>query len=472
MSLHIYNTLTQKKEVFENTGKEVRMFVCGPTVYGYVHIGNAATCVSFDIIVRYLRFVGFNIFYIQNITDIDDKIIKRAHEENVEPLTLANQYADVFLKDMEALGVASPQKYPLATDYIPQIVEQVQTLIQKGFAYKIDDGYYYDISKFLDYGKLAKRTVEQADDGVSRIDLNPQKRNKGDFCLWKFSKEGEPSWETVLGKGRPGWHIEDTAITQHFFGPQYEIHGGGTDLVFPHHEAEIAQQEAASGKKPFVKFWMHAGMVQSAGRKMSKSLGNFITLRDFLQEHSPLLFRWMVLNRHYRSTIDLGEEAIFRNYQSLRSIETLVQKLGFVEKNSKLKTSFFASFFAHRQKEEIDARIYQKQFHEAMEDDFNTPRAVAILFEYINALQPRIWNLTPRGARRCRIFILDLLNIFGISFDFSPVSQGVQKIAEERELSRVNQQFVQADDFRKKIEGLGYEVEDTPLGPFLKKSER
>src|SRR3989344_5285411 len=281
--MRINNTLTKQKEEFvPRENKKVKMFVCGPTVYDYIHIGNARTFVFFDVVAKYLRHSGYQVQYIQNITDIDDKIITRAKEINEDPLVFAKKYEEIFLEDMKALKVTAVtdyDQYARATDHIDEVVGQVKKLIEKGHAYLIEgDGYYFDLSTFPDYGKLSGRTVEMAEDAVSRVDENPDKRNRGDFTLWKFFKEGEPFWETKLGKGRPGWHIEDTAITEKYFGPQYDLHGAGQDLIFPHHEAEIAQQESASGIKPFVKYWMHSAFLVNKEKKMSKSLGNFMSL--------------------------------------------------------------------------------------------------------------------------------------------------------------------------------------------------
>jgi len=319
--LRVYNTLSQKKEIFRpRQNKKVNLFVCGPTVYDFSHIGHARTYIAFDMIAKYLKEKGYKVFYLQNITDIDDKIIKRAKEKNITPKQLARKFEKEYYKDMKALGITSVSKYARATDYIQEIINQVKKLIEKGVAYRINDGIYYDITKFKDYGKLSRRTVLQAEDAVSRIDEAKEKRNKGDFCLWKFSKPGEPKWKSPWGWGRPGWHIEDTAITQKHFGYQYDIHGGARDLIFPHHEAEIAQMEAISGKKPMAKYWLHTGFLTVEGKKMSKSLGNFITIREFLKENSPQILRMLVLKNHYRSPIDYSEKEINQAKKELQRI--------------------------------------------------------------------------------------------------------------------------------------------------------
>ena len=301
--VQLYNSLSRKKEKLKRTrGRVLNLFVCGPTVYDFSHIGHGRTYLVFDSFVKYLRSKSIKIFYLQNITDIDDRIIKRAKELKTSPRIIAARYQKIHLKNMKDLGIDSVNKYAPATQFISQIIAQIRKLIKKGYVYKIrDDGFYFDVTKFKDYGKLAHRTALSAEDGVSRIDDSIKKRHKADFCVWKFSKAGEPKWQTALGAGRPGWHIEDTAISEFYFGPQYDLHGGGIDLKFPHHEAEIAQQESASGKKPFVKIWMHVGSLTIGGRKMSKSLKNFISIDDFLKTNSPEILRWLVLNYHYRS---------------------------------------------------------------------------------------------------------------------------------------------------------------------------
>src|SRR3989344_2251556 len=296
MEIQLYNTLTHKKGLFSPINHDrAKMFVCGPTAYDYIHIGNARTFIVFDTLARALRVSGLEVEYLQNITDIDDKIITRASEEGVSPDELSKRFSRIFLDDAKSLNIKSVDKYPKATDHIDEVVAQVKKLIEKKNVYLIEgDGWYFDLTTFPNYGKLSGRTVEMAEDGVSRIDASDKKRNKGDFCVWKISKPGEPSWDSDLGAGRPGWHIEDTAITEHYFGPQYDLHGGAEDLIFPHHEAEIAQQESASGLTPFVRTWIHVAFLTVDGKKMSKSLGNFYTMRDVEERgYSPLTFKYL-----------------------------------------------------------------------------------------------------------------------------------------------------------------------------------
>jgi cysteinyl-tRNA synthetase len=336
--LKIYNTLTREKDEFRpRKGKKVNMFVCGPTVYDSSHLGHAKTFIQFDFMARYMRFLGYKVFYLQNITDVDDKIIKRAEEDRMGKdgwKKISEKYEAAYMEDMKTLNVTSVDKYARATDYIPQIISQVKRLIKKGYAYRTADGWYFDLSMDKEYGKLSGRTQLEAEDAVSRIDENIEKRNRGDFCLWKFSKPGEPVWKADIGDGRPGWHIEDTAITEDEYGPQYDIHGGGIDLVFPHHEAEIAQMESISGKKPLVGYWIHTGFVKVNGEKMSKSLGNFYTLKDILDRgYSAMHLRYLLLSAHYRKPLDFTWENLNAARNSYERLKNIMREM----KNSRAK---------------------------------------------------------------------------------------------------------------------------------------
>ncbi len=479
MPLRIYNTLSSKKEIFKPR-KKVNFFVCGPTVYDYSHIGHARTYIIFDVIAKYLRQKGHNVFYLQNITDIDDKIIKRAKEKKITPKKLARFFEKEYLKDMKELKINSVTKYARATEHIKEIINQIKRLIKKGFAYQIKDGIYYDISRFKGYGKLSKRTALQAEDSVSRIDEDKEKRNKGDFCLWKFSKAGEPKWKSPWGLGRPGWHIEDTAIAEKYFGWQYEIHGGARDLIFPHHEAEIAQMEAISGKSPFVKYWLHSGFLTVKRQKMAKSLGNFITIRDFLKKHSPdssRLLRFLIIKNHYRSPVDYNEKLILQTEKELQRIDEFISKL----KDIKKKGSF------------IKIKKYEKNFKAAMEDDFNTPKAIAVIFELIKQINYLIDKnkLAKKDAENILEFFKKIDEIFqlelghhyvllvktgkyNLSFGkaYSAIKRVPQKIIslkERREKYRKEKNWQKADEIRKEIEKMGYKIEDTEEGAKIKK---
>jgi cysteinyl-tRNA synthetase len=470
----IYNSLSRKKEELPQSD-ELKFFVCGPTVYDYSHIGHARTYIFFDFFAKYIRSLGRNIFYIQNITDIDDKIIKKAKEENKTAKEIADFFTEAYIQDMLSLGIemTNDEKeakeknkilYAKATDFIKDIENQVKTLIEKGFAYKIEnDGWYFDISKDKDYGKLSGRTAIQAEDALSRIDESVGKINKGDFCLWKFSKPDEPSWESFLGAGRPGWHIEDTAITEHFFGPQYDIHGGGLDLKFPHHEAEIAQQESASGKKPFVKIWIHIGQLIIDGKKMSKSLGNFITIRDFLKKYDSETLRWLVFLHHYRAPVDYSEKNINQIISGNKKIKLFLAKLDFlIKKNINEKEN----------DKEIDEIIKntEKEFNSALLDDLNTPLAISIIFKAITSFEKqktKIWNISKSDAKKIKEYIEKKLELFGILIKPVEIPQKIQEMIEKQQQFRDNKQFMQSDSLRSEINDLGYEVEDTELGSFI-----
>ena len=493
----LYNTLSRKKEVFaplrrtRRRGGKVNIFVCGTTPYDFSHIGHARTYIVFDVIVKYLRQKGYDVFYLQNITDIDDKIIKRAKEKKVSPQKLARDFEKEYLKDMKSLNVNGVTKYARATEHIKEIVSQVERLLKGGYAYKISDGIYYDISKFKDYGKLSRRTALQAEDSVSRIDETKEKRNKGDFCLWKFSKPGEPKWSfdsslrsslrTDRPKaGRPGWHIEDTAITEKYFGPQYDIHGGARDLIFPHHEAEISQMEAISDKKPLVKYWVHTGFLTVRGQKMSKSLGNFITIRDFLKENSARLLRFLVAKSHYRSPIDYNEKLVSQSKKELERIDEFVEKLRTTNTLSGRQAGKFQIPISSRILDEVGTNSkfqitnYENGFEKAMEDDFNTPKAVAVIFDLVNSGNSLIaqYKLSRNGAKDILEFLKDIDEVFNFIFWQKPkekIPANVLELVKEREKYRQEKNWQKADEIRKKIEAIGYWVEDTKEGPKIKK---
>lgn len=442
MAIKLYNTLSRKKEVFKPIkNKKVQFFVCGPTVYDYMHIGHAKTYIQFDVIVKYLRFKGYNVFYLQNITDLDDKIIKKSQEEKIGPLELARKFEKYYHEDEKKLNITAVTKYAKATDYIKQITKQTKTLIQKGYVYKSSDGYYFDISKFADYGNLSHRTVIGAEDAISRIDDSIEKKNKGDFCLWKFSKPNEPSWNTELGKGRPGWHIEDTAITETHFGPQYDIHGGARDLIFPHHEAEIAQMESASGKKPLVKYWMHTGFLSVGGKKMSKSLGNFVTIKDILKKYDYKALRILFITTHYRDPLNFSLKSLQGAQDAYLRLKNIIAEI------------------------KDDKRInkkYLNQFESAFNDDFNMPKALSVMWAM----------LRDKKAQGKFKTIKEMDKVFGLKLlekEKLEIPKQVQELIKKREQARKDKNWQKSDELREKIKSLGYLVEDTTEGQKIKK---
>ena len=450
--LKVFNTLSRKKE--ELRKKNLDLFVCGPTVYDFSHIGHARTYIAFDVIVKYLRQTGRKVHYLQNITDIDDKIIDRARKTKEKPRDLAKRFEKEYRQDMKAVGVNSVTTYARATGHIKEIISQIERLLKKRYAYEIEsDGIYYDISKFKEYGKLSRRTKQGAEDAISRIDDSIQKHNKGDFALWKFSPPAggpnESKWKSPWGYGRPGWHVEDTAITEKVFGVQYDIHGGARDLIFPHHEAEISQMEAISGKKPMAKYWMHTGFLTVEGEKMSKSLGNFITIQDFLKKHSPRLLRLLVIKTHYRSPIDYSEKLLHQIEQELERIDEFVDKL----ESSSMKNPETKQMLVR----------FQENFQKAMEDDFNMPSAMASLFEFIREV-----NTKKAYTKEVLDFLKEIDTYFYFIFwgkqKQEKIPAKILKFAEQREQARKQKNWAEADKLRATSARKGWLIEDTPSG--------
>ncbi len=471
----IYNTLSGQKEDLNkvlNGKKKIRLFVCGPTVYDEPHLGHARIAVFFDFVKRYLEHLGYKVKYLQNITDVDDKIIDRAGHEKKTPEEIAKLYEKEYLDAMKLLGIKSVDKYPRASAHIKQIISQIKTLWDKGFAYKTASGVYFEVRKFPEYGKLSKQNLEELRPGW-RIEPDSEKKDPLDFALWKSNPDAkgsglrperrrkheyEPSWKSPWGKGRPGWHIEDTAITGKYFGPQYDLHGGGMDLKFPHHESEIAQQEAASGKKPFVKLWMHVGFVNIGGEKMSKSLKNFITIQDFLKDHSANLLRFITLSHDYRSPLNYTSNLV---NQSQAALDGIAQFLGKLSMTGKVNNSLSNLGLTPKFKE------CERWFWGALKDDFTTPEALAGIFELIAYINPKIWELNKKSAKSVKKWLIEKLNLFGIELKMPKIPLKIKFFARKRELSRRSKQYAKSDALRKEIETLGYTVEDTPRGPFV-----
>ncbi|MGQ9718652.1 MAG: cysteine--tRNA ligase [Nitrososphaerales archaeon] len=467
MGLRVYNTLKRKKEDFKPIdGKKVKMFVCGPTVYDLSHLGHARTYVAYDVIAKWLRYKGYDLFYLMNITDIDDKIIKRANEKRMDPLDLAKELEDSFFKDMKSLGIDSINLYARASDHISEIIDQIRRLLKKGFAYSVETGIYFDVSKFEDYGKLSHQNPEELK--KHRIEPDPQKRNTQDFALWKRRREREPSWGSPWGEGRPGWHIEDTAIAEKYLGQQYDIHGGGIDLVFPHHEAEIAQMESISGKKPMVKYWLHTGFLKVKGKKMAKSLGNFITIQDVLKKYDVETLRLFFLSTHYRSPIDFYEKGLKQTINSLESLDTTLDKVRRVKKRSARLTE---------EEDGLERRMEKskKEFEEAMDDDFNTPLALTHLYGLatdVNKLLNRQRSINDKLADRLVSTFKELGGVLGIlqkEEREEELPEELIMLIEERERARIKKDWRTADEIRKKLKGFSIILEDTEEGVRWKK---
>ena len=454
--MRIYNTLTGKKEALPTPPESgLNFFVCGPTVYDYSHIGHARTYIFFDALIKFLRKkLGLKINYLQNITNLDDRIIARALEHNKNPQEVADFFEKEYYADMTTLGITSVNTYAPATKYIAEMISQTERLVKKGLAYTAAGSVYFDVRKFTEYGKLSHQKLADLKEGV-RVEVETGKKYFADFALWKATGSNEPSWDSPWGQGRPGWHIEDTAITEKHFGPRYHIHGGGLDLIFPHHEAEIAQMESVSGLSPLAQIWIHTGMLLVDGEKMSKSLGNFITIRDFLKENSVQVLRYMVLSQHYRTGLGFSKKTIQMASSSINRITDFKERLNNVKNQS---SSFPWEDFA-------------KIFWQELADDFNTPKALASLFELITETNKLIDanNLSQNDAQKIVDFINEVNDIFNILPKEESAPPEVMALATEREKARVTSDYRQADEIREEIKKLGWEVEDTVNGPRISK---
>ena len=456
--MKVYNTMTRKKEELKPINKNrIKMFVCGPTVYDESHIGHGRTYIAFDVIARYLKYKGYSVFYLENITDIDDKIIKRASELGVEPLELAKKYERLYFKDMELLGVTNVNYYARAMEHLTEIINQIQTLLYKGFAYETSTGVYFDESKLEDFGKLSNRNIE--DLNIHRVNPDPTKRNPGDFALWK-KRDEEPSWDSPWGKGRPGWHIEDTAITETYFGGQFDIHGGGLDLIFPHHEAEIAQMESATGKKPMVNYWMHTGFLNVKGEKMSKSLGNFITIGELLKEYDPQVFRYFVLSTHYRSPIDFSDEALMQSQNSLKRIHKVMETV------DELLESNIINENGHDEKYLQLLEDTKDEFLDAMDNDFNTPIALSALFNLVRDINKGIneEEISKKVFKEIKNLLNEFGDILGLTFSVESIKSDsdelVNILIDVREDLRKKKDYELSDKIRSRLRDAGIDLED------------
>ena len=446
----IFSTLTRSKQDFVTINENrVNLFVCGPTVYDDAHIGHGRTYISFDTIKRYLEYKGYAVFYIQNVTDIDDKIINRSKESGIPADELARKFEKRYREDMAKLNVNGVNLFARATDHVPEILDQIQRLIDKGYAYETEDGVYFEIDKFPEFGKLSNRNVEELESHRDLADTT--KKNPQDFALWK-KREGvdEPTWPSPWGDGRPGWHIEDTAITEFYFGPQYDAHGGGLDLIFPHHEAEITQMEAVSGKAPMVKFWLHTGFLNVNGEKMSKSLHNFITIRELLEDWDAETFRFFVLSTHYRSPIDFSKDSLHQSERSLDRIRKYYEQLDVEVGDEKFECDALAP--------------HMKEFFDSMDDDFNTPKAIAAIFGLINDTKNELDSYSDEDKIAIKAFLDDAAHILGVSFETEEVNAGsddlLNLISEVRSELRANKQYDLSDKIRDSLQELGYEIND------------
>ncbi len=461
--LKVFNTISKKKEDFVPLhGKNVNMYVCGPTVYGPGHIGHARTYVAFDIIRRYLEYSGYAVKFVVNITDVHDDIIRRANEQHTTIFALADKNIESFFKDMDSLGVKKASENPRVTQYIPEIIKWIDGLQKKGMVYETEDGVYFDVAKFKNYGKLSGIRVDKSVSGT-RVETDKyEKENAHDFAVWKKAKEGEPSWKSPWGNGRPGWHIECTVMSTKNLGETIDIHGGAVDLIFPHHENEIAQTEGLTGKT-FVKYWLHTGFLNVEGQKMSKSLGNFIIIPDLLAKYDAKTFRFFISTLHYRSLVNFSEKEMEKAKNTLQKLNDFIQRLMEINEEKPESKKF----------SELLSKTH-KNFTEEMDDDFNLPNAWAKLFEFVGETNKMLSEnvIGKKDAEKAVFFLKELDTIFGI-FNFEhkkeSIDSEIEELIKKRDQFRAEKKWKESDEIRNKLKEKGIELLDTPQGTKWKK---
>ncbi|OGK96806.1 MAG: cysteine--tRNA ligase [Candidatus Rokubacteria bacterium RIFCSPLOWO2_02_FULL_73_56] len=459
--MKIYNTLTRRKEEFVPlTPGEVRMYVCGVTVYDLCHIGHARSAIVFDVIRRYFHYKGYRVTFVKNFTDVDDKIINRAQQEGVPALEVSERFIREFREDMAAIGVWPAHVEPKATEHISEMIALIERLIAGGFAYVVDGDVYFEIRRFPPYGRLSGKNLDELLAGA-RVDVDERKRDPRDFALWKAAKPGEPSWPSRWGPGRPGWHVECSAMSMRYLGESFDIHGGGEDLIFPHHECEIAQSESSTGK-PFARYWIHNGFVNLGAEKMSKSLGNVLAIREVVKRHSADALRLWMLGTHYRHPIEWSEARV---RESARALERPVRLLHDVR-------AFWSG--AHAAPElPGELRGFRARFEAAMDDDFNTPQALGAIFDFSRALYERLErahaDAEARGALVAGVAelqaLMQALGLLAGAVEPAGPPPEVERLVVERGQARERRDFMRADELRAEIQGLGWAVEDTAAGP-------
>ncbi|MBR0076674.1 MAG: cysteine--tRNA ligase [Synergistaceae bacterium] len=469
MSLVLFNDLTRKKEKFIPIKEgHVSFYSCGPTVYDYFHVGNARPFIVFDVLRRWLEHSGYKVTFVQNFTDIDDKMIHRAHKENITVKELAEKFISEYNKDAEALGIRKPDVSPRATEHIPEIINTIEKIIANGHAYVSEGDVYFDIQSWPKYGSLCKQNLEDLEAGA-RVDPTEKKKDPLDFALWKAEKPGEPSWESPWGKGRPGWHIECSAMSSKYLGENIDIHSGGVDLMFPHHENEAAQSEAASNNgKPFVNYWLHNGFLLIDSEKMSKSLGNFLTARAAIEKYPPLALRFFMLSAHYRSPINFTPEGLEQAAAGVMRLRNCKIDLDFASHTRKNNKSDFDINKFESELNELD-----KKFAEAMDDDFNTAAAMGILFDVVYLINTSLkeHEFLPEEFFESSLKALntydEILGVIGSDDSESEnddESKEIEKLISERTEARKNKNFARSDEIRNLLKARGIVLEDTPQG--------
>ena len=459
--MKVYNTLTRQKEEFIPIEKnKVKMYVCGPTVYDFIHIGNARPYVVFDTVRRYLEYKGYEVNYVQNFTDVDDKIINRANTEGVSMEEISNKYVEEALKDAKLLNIKPATHNPRVTQEIKEIIIMIEDLIKNGNAYEKYGTVFFDTDSFKEYGKLSGKKLDELEIGA-RIKLDEAKKNPTDFVLWKPKKDGEPAWQSPWGEGRPGWHIECSVMAKKYLGEQIDIHAGGEDLIFPHHENEIAQSECCN-KKTFAKYWLHNGFINVDNEKMSKSKGNFFTIRDITQKIPYDVVRFFILSGHYRNPINFSQELMEASKNSLDRIKNCVKSIKHIIENTS------GNLTEQEAKLLCDCDEFRIQFEKAMDDDFNTADAITAIFEFVKFSNI---NISEKSSKEFAEKILDkimvLSNILGILFEFEELDIDIAKIEqliEKRQDARKNKDYKLADEIRDELKTMGILIEDTSAG--------
>ena len=467
--MKIFNTLNRKKEEFVPVEKGVvRMYSCGPTVYNYFHIGNARPFIIFDTLRRYLEYSGYKVYFVQNFTDIDDKMINKANEMGITVKELADQYIDEYFKDADGLGIKRATWHPRATDNIDAIIEIVKALEEKGYAYNVDGDVYFAAKKFDEYGKLSHQPLEDLESGA-RIDINEAKRDPMDFALWKKQKPGEPAWESPWGMGRPGWHIECSAMANKFLAKTIDIHSGGQDLIFPHHENEIAQSECAHGVT-FSNYWMHNGYINIDNRKMSKSLGNFFTVREVAAEFDYEVIRFFMLSAHYRSPINFSKTLMESAKSSLDRIYNCLSDMKFAAENAESRTELTEAENTYKK---VVSDLKAK-YIAAMDDDLNTADAISVIFEIVSEANKAITSGSGFSKEVITFTIDTISELGGVLGLLSKTDDGldseVEAIIEERAKARAEKNWAKSDELRDKLKEMGIIVKDTPQGQQITKA--
>jgi len=461
--MKIYDSRLKKDVDFKPIKEgEVSMYVCGPTVYDKAHLGHGRSAVSFDIVRKYFEYKGYNVKFVSNYTDIDDKMINRANEEGISVKELSDKVIPIYERDYDLLGIAKPTVQPKATDHIEEIIELIKDLEKNGYTYVLEDGVYYDVSKFKHYGELSGQSLDELKMGA-RIDVNDKKVNPYDFVLWKFKKDGEPAWNSPWGEGRPGWHIECSAMTWKHLGKRFDIHGGGLDLKFPHHECEVAQSCGAFGEKEFAQHWMHNGFIQVNNEKMSKSLGNFFTLEDIFKKYDPQVVRFMFLQTHYRNPINFSDALLDQAKNALRRLQNFKSEIvsevaidGSMEVSSELKNLLEKT---------------QADFEAFMDDDFNTSGVFGVISDFRDGLKA-MKKITAGDIFEIEKLLAKFDSVLGVLLPKKDefIGDNIEKLIEERNAARKNKDFKRSDEIRSELLEKGIVLEDTSHGTIWKKA--